>query len=202
MAFGVIVLIALALAMDAFTVSISCGVSNLARWTKEQIKIGIFFGGFQGMMPLIGFAAIRYFQVDLSEAGGFVAMTLLGFLGVKMIWESFKPIPNRCDRETCLEEMCDREICLKTGKARELPMKELLTLSVATSIDALAVGVSFAFMGNQIVLPAVVIAVVTGILSFLGARFGTRLGEHFGKLAERAGGMVLIVLGIWIGFVG
>lgn len=202
MAFGVIVLIALALAMDAFTVSISCGVSNLARWTKEQAKIGIFFGAFQGLMPLAGYAAIRYFQLDLSEAGGFVAMTLLGFLGAKMIWESFKPIPNRCDRESCLEEMCDREVCLKTGKARELPMKELLTLSVATSIDALAVGVSFAFMGNQIVLPAVVIAVVTGILSFLGARFGTRLGEHFGKLAERAGGMVLIVLGIWIGFVG
>jgi len=202
MSFGVILLIALALAMDAFTVSISCGVSNLARWTKEQAKIGIFFGAFQGLMPLAGYAAIRYFNVNLSDAGSFVAMTLLGFIGAKMIWESFQPIPNRCDREACLEEMCDREICLKTGKARELPLRELLTLSVATSIDALAVGVTFAFVGNQIAFPALVIAIVTGLLSFLGARFGTRLGEHFGKLAERAGGMVLIILGIWIGFVG
>lgn len=200
MAFGVMIMLALALAMDAFTVSISCGVSNLARWTKDQIKIGIFFGGFQGIMPLIGYAAIRYFKINLSEAGGFVAMTLLGFIGVKMIWESFQPIPNRCDRETCLAEMCDREICLKTGKARELPLKELMTLSVATSIDALAVGVSFAFLDNPIVLPALVIAVVTGILSFFGARFGQRLGERFGKLAERAGGMILIILGIWIVF--
>lgn len=200
MALGTMIMIALALAMDAFTVSISCGVSNLARWTKEQVKIGLFFGGFQGLMPMAGYAAIRYFQVDLSEAGGFVAMTLLGFVGAKMIWESFQPIPNRCDRETCMEEMCDREVCLKTGRARELPFKELIILSVATSIDALAVGVSFALIGNDIAAPAIVIAVVTAVLSFLGARFGQRLGEKFGKLAERLGGMVLILLGIWIVF--
>ncbi|BES64429.1 manganese efflux pump MntP family protein [Gottschalkiaceae bacterium SANA] len=198
MAIGTMFVIALALAMDAFTVSISCGVSNLTRWTKEQMKLAIFFGGFQGLMPILGYAVIRYFQVDLSETGGFVAMTLLGFIGAKMIWESFKPIPNRCDRDVCMEEMCDREFCLKTGKPRELPLKELLTLSVATSIDALAVGVSFALIGNRIVLPALIIAVVTAILSFFGARFGLRLGERFGKLAERVGGMVLIALGILI----
>lgn len=198
MAMGTMFMIALALAMDAFTVSISCGVSNLTRWTKDQVKLAAFFGGFQGMMPILGYVVIRYFKVDLSETGGFVAMTLLGFIGAKMIWESFKPVPNRCDRETCMGEECDREVCRKTGKARELPMKELLTLSIATSIDALAVGVSFALIGNRIVVPALMIAVVTAALSFLGARFGLRLGEHFGKLAERVGGMVLIVLGILI----
>ncbi len=198
MAIGAIFAIALALAMDAFTVSISCGVSNLTQYTREQVKLAVFFGGFQGIMPILGYAIIRYFQVDLSETGGFVAMTLLGFIGAKMIWESFKPIPNRCDREICTGEDCDREVCRKTGKARELPLSELLTLSIATSIDALAAGVSFALIGNRIAAPALMIAVVTGVLSFLGARFGQRLGERFGKLAERLGGMVLIVLGILI----
>lgn len=198
MAIGTMFVIALALAMDAFAVSISCGVSNLTRWTKEQMRLAVFFGGFQGMMPILGYMVIRYFQVDLSESGGFVAMTLLGFIGAKMIWESFKAIPNRCDHEICLGDVCEREICRKTGKARELPLAELLTLSIATSIDALAVGVSFALIGNHIALPALMIAVVTAILSFFGARFGLRLGERFGKLAERVGGMVLIALGILI----
>lgn len=198
MAIGTMFVIALALAMDAFTVSISCGVSNLTRWTKDQIKLAVFFGGFQGMMPVLGYVVIRYFKVDLSESGGFVAMTLLGFIGAKMIWESFKEVPNRCDHEDCLGEACEREFCRKTGKARELPLSELLTLSIATSIDALAVGVSFALIGNRIVLPALMIALVTAALSFFGARFGLRLGERFGKLAERVGGMVLIALGILI----
>lgn len=165
---------ALALAMDAFAVAVSCGVSKRAKDTPTQVKIGAYFGVFQGLMPLLGWILASRFAEYIRSYDHWIAFVLLSFIGIKMIKES---------RDNTCEDVGD------------LTTKHLITLSIATSIDALAAGISFAVLDVNIFLTALSIAFITFVLSFLGAKFGEKLGCQFQQGAEVFGGVVLIAIG-------
>ena len=173
-----IFLLALSLAMDAFAVSISAGISGSRSNTKESVRIAFFFGLFQALMPVIGFFLARSFYDFICSVDHWVAFFLLAFIGGKMISEAIKKGDN-------CEIFPER---ISTPK--------LLGLAVATSIDALAAGVSLSILCNDIFLPATLIGIITFALSFAGVYFGKKLGCSFGKKAEIAGGIVLILIGL------
>lgn len=173
-----ILLIALGLAMDAFAVAVANGVT-LERFRLESaLKIALFFGGFQALMPLLGWLAGLGLRELISGFDHWVAFGLLGSIGCKMIYGALRTGPRR---------------------AVDPPgLSMLLVLSLATSIDALAVGLSFAFLGVAILAPAVVIGGVTFLLAFSGVFLGQRLGRLFEREAEALGGLILIGIGLKI----
>ncbi|SHE41844.1 manganese efflux pump MntP family protein [Alkalibacter saccharofermentans] len=165
---------AVALSMDAFAVAASCGISNKAKTLGLQGKIALFFGLFQGIMPLMGYFLAATFADRIRTVDHWIAFGLLVFIGIRMILES---------RE---EDRCG------TGK---LSNRYLFTLAIATSIDAMASGIGFAFLDVNIWLIAGVIALTTFVISFVGARFGHSLGHKFQAGSEIFGGSVLILIG-------
>ena len=173
-----IVLIAIGLAMDAFAVSIAKGITVKNNRHKSAILLSTFFGGFQMLMPLIGWVAGIGLKDLIVGIDHWIAFGLLSFIGVKMLHESTK------DRDT--------------GKEDGVKLSSILILAVATSIDALMVGFSFAFLGTSILLPISTIGTVTFLLSFVGFFFGSRLGKVFGKKIEIVGGIILIAIGVRI----
>jgi manganese efflux pump family protein len=178
MSFAYLLLIALGLAMDAFAVSTACGVQIGVIRYGHVLRVSLAFGFFQFIMPVIGWLAGSTFAGWVQAVDHWVAFGLLAIIGGRMIWESFRDV--------------------------EAPTKDptrgwnLLVLAIATSIDALAVGLGLAFLDVSIWFPAVVIGIVAAVLSAVGALFGCRLGRRFGVWAERAGGLVLIGIGIRI----
>ena len=176
-----IILLAIALAMDCFTVSIVSGV--LARDLRPY-RMAVLFGFFQALMPLIGWAGISYFSSYLEAVDHWIAFGLLAFIGGKMVWESFSPE----------EEQHFNPRRLRTQ----------LLLAVATSIDALAVGISFACTGyshmGQLPLPLTVIGLVSFLFSLLGYFLGCRFGKTITSRLkpELFGGIILIGIGIKI----
>ncbi|QSX07613.1 manganese efflux pump [Alkalibacter rhizosphaerae] len=165
---------AVALSMDAFAVAASCGVTNKARTTGTQLRIALYFGFFQAFMPLIGYVLAYGLADRIHQVTHWIAFGLLGFLGVRMMLEAKEP--DKCKNE-------------------KLTNKYLLTLAVATSIDALISGVGFALLQVNILLVVAIIGIVTALLSFVGARFGQYLGFRFQWGAEIFGGAVLVLIG-------
>lgn len=165
--------------MDALAVAIAAGLAIPRVTFRHVFRLSFHFGLFQFMMPVIGWLAGRTLETYISAYDHWVACALLGFIGGKMLWEAYG------DHES---------------EKREDPTRGLilLTLSIATSIDALAVGLSLAFLQISIWMPSIVIGLVAGILTMLGICFGSRLGGRFGKWAEVAGGLVLIGIGLKI----
>ncbi len=174
-----LLLIAFGLAMDAFAVSISNGMTIKHQRANHALRIGIFFGSFQALMPLIGWSAGMNLRDLISGVDHWMAFGLLTFIGCKMIYESKK--------------MDARE-----KEAKPLNLPTLLMLSIATSIDALAVGISFALLNISIVTPILVIGAVTFALSFLGVLIGKKIGHFFEKKIEVVGGLILIGIGVKI----
>ena len=174
-----LLLIAFGLSMDAFAVSISNGITIKRRRTNHALRIGLFFGSFQALMPLIGWSAGLNLRDLISGVDHWIAFGLLSFIGCKMIYES-----TRMD--------------IREKEVKPLTLPTLLVLSVATSIDALAVGISFALLQISIVTPILVIGVVTFLLSFLGVLTGSKIGHFFEKKIEILGGLILIGIGIKI----
>jgi len=174
-----ICLIALGLAMDAFAVSIASGVIIKREKIKRAMMFGAMFGGFQMGMPLVGYGAGRIFQTYITTFDHWVAFGLLVFIGAKMIYEATR--------------LKDIE---QTGSA--LTTKVLLGLSIATSIDALAVGVSFACLKVAIFVPALIIGGITFFMSFIGVLLGNAFGALFEKKVEILGGLVLMGMGVKI----
>lgn len=174
-----ILLIAVSLAMDAFAVSAATGVSMPDFRLKHAVTMGVWFGAFQCAMPLAGWLLGTGVSGYISAIDHFVAFGLLAFIGGRMVWHSFSPDG---------EEAC-----------ADLSPRRLLVLAVATSIDALAVGVSMAFMPEvNVPLACVVIGVVAFALSVVGGLLGKRLGDLLQKRAELIGGLVLIGIGVKI----
>ena len=172
--------IAIALAMDAFAVSIASSVI-IGKVSKRQIfRLSFHFGLFQAMMPVIGWLAGRSVQEYIAQWDHWIAFGLLLFIGSKAIYES----SNRDD----------------SNGQRSDPSKgfSLVLLSTATSIDALAVGLSFAVLDVTIWYPSLIIGVITAVLSLIGVLLGSRLGRKFGKRMEIIGGIVLIIIGLKI----
>lgn len=174
-----IIFIAFGLAMDAFAVSITSGLIIKHLRVNNALKIAMFFGAFQAIMPLIGWAAGLSFRDFISGVDHWIAFGLLSIIGCKMIYESSKMGSNE-------------------KKIDPLNLYVLFILSIATSIDALAVGLSLSFLDVPIALPAIIIGVVTFLLSLLGVYLGNRIGYFFERKIELIGGLILIGIGIKI----
>jgi len=174
-----IVLIAVGLAIDAFAVSITSGMAITSNRRRAGLLTAAFFGGFQMLMPVIGWAIGLSLADFISSVDHWVAFGLLAFIGAKMIYEGTKN-----DEDP--------------NSSTELKMYSLLILAVATSIDALMVGLSFAFLQTAIALPIAVIGVITFALSLVGFYSGCGLGKVFGHRIEVVGGVVLILIGLKI----
>lgn len=176
-----VVLIAVSLALDAFAVSVSSGISVKGFGWKHAVKMGVYFGLFQFGMPLIGWLLGSSVSTYIEAVDHWIAFGLLALIGGRMVWEAL------------------RRSCGETDEAAtDLSAKRLVVLAVATSIDALAVGVSMAFMDVNILFSAIVIGVVAFVLSIVGGLLGKRLGCLFQRRAEVVGGVVLIAIGIKI----
>lgn len=171
-------LIALGLAMDAFAVSITSGFAIKYIKIKNALMIAIFFGLFQAIMPVVGWLAGYTLKDFISGIDHWIAFGLLSIIGVKMIYESFK--------------LSDKE------RVDPLNVSVLFVLSIATSIDALAVGISLSFLNISIALPSIIIGIITFLLSFMGVYIGNKLGHFFEKKIEILGGIILIAIGIKI----
>ena len=188
-----IIFTAIALAMDAFAVSITKGMTLKSLSKGIAIKIALFFGVFQAAMPLIGWILGIGFQDHIKAIDHWIALILLSILGGKMIYEFYK------GRKGEKEEVNDAEIEVSTtleSDKDELSNKELTTLAIATSIDALAVGISFAFLDVNIILSSLIIGVITFIICFIGVIAGKKIGGLFKDYAELIGGIILIIIGI------
>lgn len=177
MGFFELFIIAVGLSMDAFAVAICKGLSLKKMSYKRAIIVGLFFGTFQAIMPLIGYLLGTQFKASITSIDHWIAFVLLSIIGINMIRES---------REGA-EEIND-----------SFNFRDLTILSLATSIDALAIGVTFAFLQVSI-LPAIsVIGITTFVFSFVGVKIGNVFGTKFKSKAEFAGGVILIAMGLKI----
>ena len=180
-----LVLLSFGLASDAFSVSVCKGLSMKKIDRRGAVITALFFGFFQFLMPIIGFLLGVRFEAYMSRFSHWVAFVLLGFIGGKMIFEAIK------DRN---EE--------KETSVYRLDIKELTLLAIATSIDALAVGVTFAFLQVNIIYAVIFIGCVTFVCSAAGVKIGSVFGEKYKSKAEICGGIILILIGIKILFDG
>ena len=174
------VLIGIGLAMDAFSVSVSDGILIGRVKLSQAVKIALFFGFFQFMMPVLGYLAGSTFADVIQSFDHWVAFCLLALIGGKMVYEAFS------------EKDEDEE------KGNPLSIKTLTILAVATSIDALAVGITFATIATPVILSSAIIGVTTFLISLSGVYLGSRCGDLFGNKAEIAGGAILIIIGLKI----
>ncbi|CEK29882.1 membrane protein [[Clostridium] sordellii] len=186
-----VLLTSFALSMDAFAVSITKGMTMKNITKKIAFKIAFFFGLFQGGMPLIGWLLGISFEKYIKTFDHWIALILLSFLGIKMIYESIKE--NKKD-----EVAMDLEInaLSQNTSTVDIKTKDLLVLSVATSIDALAVGVSFAFLNISIIEVVTSIAIITFLVCFTGVLIGKKIGSILKNYAEIIGGIILIFIGL------
>jgi len=174
-------LIAVGLAMDAFAVAVACGLAVKPLRPIYAFRIAFFFGAFQTFMPVLGWVAGISLRMIIASFDHWIAFILLFAIGCKMIYESFR-------KEK------------KSPRGNALSLGGLLVLSLATSIDALAVGISFAFLKETIILPSIIIGSVTFALCFAGVWLGNRFGHIFENKLEMAGGLILIGIALEILF--
>ncbi|WP_304222134.1 manganese efflux pump MntP family protein [Gracilinema caldarium] len=182
-------LIAIGLSMDAFAVSVSSGICTDQLKARHILRGSFSFGLFQFAMPVLGWFLGTYFRVYIQKIDHWIAFVLLAFIGIKMVIESFENENPACE---------DGETPQKKGKTDVRDVKILLTLSIATSIDALAVGLSYSLLGKAILFPALTIGAVTFGVCLAGFEFGKRIGYLIEKRAELAGGIILIAIGLKI----
>lgn len=178
MSIAELLLLAVGLSMDAFAVSICKGLSMRSVTLGKMTVVGLYFGLFQAGMPLIGYFLGVRFSSYITDLDHWIAFALLAFLGVKMIKES-------------REDSCDSD----KEKNASLKFRVMLVMALATSIDALAVGVTFAFLQVNIIPAVVMIGVVTFMISAAGVRIGHAFGARFKAKAELAGGLILLGIG-------
>ena len=186
MNFIALIFTAFALSMDAFAVSITKGmtIKNLKKSTA--LKMALAFGVFQGGMPLLGWALGISFESYIKSIDHWIAFILLGFIGFNMIKGFFDD--RKEGRESELEFSA-------TADEHDLSNKEIIMLAVATSIDALAVGISFAFLNVSIIPAASIICIITFLVCVVGVFVGNKVGDIFNGYAELVGGIILILIG-------
>lgn len=178
MGFGELFLLALGLSMDAFAVSVCKGLAMKKATLGAGCLCGAWFGGFQGLMPLIGFLLGGLFAGVIESFDYIVAFGLLAVIGANMLKEAFS--------KKCECEDCDADLSVKT----------MFVMAVATSIDALAVGISLAMEGANIWIAVALIGAVTFAMCALGVKIGSVFGGKFEKKAQIAGGVILILLAV------
>ncbi len=171
-------MISVGLAMDAFAVAVCKGLAMKHGSTKKGIIIATYFGVFQALMPLIGYLLGIKFEKAISTLDHWIAFGLLTAIGINMIKESLKNDENDINDD--------------------VGFKTMVILAVATSIDALAVGVSFAFLKIHILTPLLLIGTITFAMSFLGVKMGNKFGDKLKNKSEIIGGIILILMGVKI----
>ena len=182
MGFGELMLLAVGLSMDAFAVSICKGLAMKKATLKAGLTCGVWFGGFQGLMPLIGFFLGTLFAEAIEAVDHWVAFVLLALIGINMLKEAF-------EKKECGCEDADADLSPKT----------MFVMAVATSIDALAVGISLAMAGDvNIVAAVLLIGLFTCAFCTAGVKIGNIFGSRFEKKAQVAGGVILVLLGLKI----
>lgn len=182
MGFVELLLLAVGLSMDACAVSICKGLCTRHSSLKTGMVCGAWFGGFQALMPLIGFFLGTLFAKAIETFDHWVAFGLLAIIGINMLKEAFEKSEVSCDVD-----------------GNDLAFKTMLVMAIATSIDALAVGISLAMAGNvNIVTAVLLIGVITFVMSAIGVQIGSVFGSKFEKKAQAAGGIILILLGVKI----
>ena len=176
-------LLGVGLSMDAFAVSDCKGLGMKKLNKKQALIIGLYFGGFQALMPFVGWLLGSQFQKYITSIDHWIAFILLGFIGGKMMIEAV--------REWNEEEVVD---------VMDAPIdhKNMLVLAVATSIDALTVGITFAFLGTPIVEAITIIGITTMVISIAGVVVGNFFGSRYKSKAEFIGGLILVLLGLKI----
>lgn len=179
MSFFEVLMIGVGLSMDAFAASVCKGLSMRRASAENILLIGVFFGGFQALMPLIGYFLGKQFEDYIVSVDHWIAFALLAFIGGKMIAD-------------VVRDGGEEESVVKEDRFR---LREILMLALATSIDALAVGISFAFLKVEIISAVATIGVTTLLLSALGVVIGHRFGARYKNKATLAGGVILILIG-------
>jgi len=173
-----LIFIALGLAMDAFAVAVCKGLSLPKVRLRHMLIVGLYFGIFQGVMPLAGWLLSARFAEYVQAVAPWIAFGLLVIIGGKMIWESRKQAQEKSNAS--------------------LGLRVMLPLAIATSIDALATGVTFAFLQVDIIPAVLLIGVITLVMSMLGVKIGSVFGLRFKSRAELVGGIILIGMGVKI----
>jgi len=185
MGIGELLLLAVGVSMDAFAVSICKGLAMPKATLKAGMTCGLWFGGFQALMPTIGFFLGTLFAEAIQAVDHWVAFVLLGIIGINMLKEAFEKTECAC----CSVDGCK-------DQNADMSVKTMFIMAVATSIDALAVGISLAMAGNvNIWLAAALIGICTCGFSAVGVKIGNIFGARFEKKAQLAGGLILILLG-------
>ena len=174
-------LVAIGLSMDAFAVALCKGLSMKTLSYRKATIIAVFFGGFQALMPFVGWLVGRQFQHLIVQVDHWIAFFLLAVIGGKMLYDAFQ----KEDVENC---------------PQDLPLWELLVLAIATSIDALAVGITFAFLQVDIAVSVFLIGIITLTISFAGVLLGNRFGAAARNKAQLLGGCTLVLIGTKILF--
>lgn len=175
--------IGIGLSMDAFAVAVCKGLCMKKLNYKHTLIIALFFGGFQALMPLLGFYLGTFFESYITKCDHWIAFLLLLYIGGKMLFDAIKE--------------SDDDIVLPMDA--KLDIKELVLMAVATSIDALAVGITFAFYINtKIFCNIAIIGITTFVLSFIGVAIGNKFGTKFKRKAEISGGIILMLIGLKI----
>lgn len=180
MQFWELLLLGVSLSMDAFAVSMCRGLEMKKFHRGQALIIALFFGGFQALMPMLGYFLGRQFEQYITEWDHWIAFALLAFLGIKMILDGFK-------KET-----------VQDGISEKLDLKGLFVMAIATSIDALAVGITLGFLEANIWVASSVIGGITFALCVSGVFIGNRIGVKFKNGAEIFGGVVLVLVGLKI----
>lgn len=180
--FGELFFMGIGLAMDAFAVSICKGLGMSKINKKHAAVIGLFFGGFQALMPLIGWLLGCQFEQYITSVAHWIAFVLLAFIGGEMILEAID------DTQEAAVHQCDTS----------MKIKDLFILAIATSMDALAVGITFAFLNYPIVEAVSIIGIITFVISVGGVYVGNFFGNKYKNKAEFAGGLILVLLGLRI----
>ncbi len=178
-----LLILAIGLSMDAFAVAVCKGLSFRKITAKHLLTVGFYFGIFQAIMPLIGYILGIQFSDKITNIDHWIAFILLGMIGIHMIRGSLKN---------------DEAACCEDEKDNSLSFKNMFVLAIATSIDALAVGITFAFLKVDIIPAVSFIGLVTFTLSVVGVLIGNIFGARFKSKAELAGGVILVCLGIKI----
>ena len=179
MKIGELIVLSLGLGMDAFAVSICKGLSMKKMNWKKALIIGLYFGGFQAIMPVLGYSLSKGFENFVTSIDHWIAFILLSIIGGKMVKDAFSPENS---------ENCNEDVGFKT----------MIVLAIATSIDALAVGITFAFLNVNLILAIALIGSITFFLSVIGTKVGNVFGDRYENKAELLGGVILIFLGIKI----
>ena len=181
MGLGELLLLAVGLSMDAFAVSVCKGLAMKKATLKAEMTCGVWFGGFQALMPTIGFFLGTLFADAIEAIDHWVAFVLLAIIGANMLKEAFSKEEESGENDA------------------DMSVKTMFIMAVATSIDALAVGISLAMAGNvNIFTAAILIGICTCILSAIGVKIGNVFGSRYEKKAQMAGGIILILLGVKI----